>query len=185
MARLCKDKDSFYNLGLMMICWVSTTFTYFLVIFFVKYLPGNLYTNQIVSGFSVIGYLITPLLTKKFDNKWIMIFGYIVSLVFLVIMAVVESSSVSELGYSIIFLLFKCGVSMVFISLFVIHQDLFQTKYLASSYGFCNTISRIAALGTPFVAEVKNSTIPVIIMIIINGIALVAAYFLRMNKIEK
>jgi|LauGreDrversion4_2_1035121.scaffolds.fasta_scaffold1804002_1 hypothetical protein len=45
LKRLVRDKDSFYNLGMMMVCWVSTTFTYFLVIFLVKYLPGNLYMN--------------------------------------------------------------------------------------------------------------------------------------------
>jgi hypothetical protein len=73
---------------------------------------------------------------------------------------------------------------MVFISLFVIHQDLFETKYLATSYGFCNTLSRIITLGAPFVAEIEDKTVPVIIMIIMNGLALIAAYFLRMNKAE-
>lgn len=124
VARLCRDKESFYNLGLMMVCWVSTSFTYFLVIFLVKYLPGNLYMNQVVSGFSVIGYLIVPALAKKFDNRIIMLMGYVISIVFLIAMLFAESTLVEnagELTYSIVFFLFKCGVSMVFISLFVIH----------------------------------------------------------------
>jgi hypothetical protein len=130
---ICKDKESFYNLGLMIICWVSTTFTYYLVIFLVKYLPGSLYMNQVVSGFSVFGYLLVPALGahKLLDNRRVMLFGYALSIVFLGAMLLVESEVVQvgdgggegdgSLAYSVIFLLFKCGVSMVFISLFVIH----------------------------------------------------------------
>jgi MFS family permease len=89
IRRLCHDKNAFYNLGLMVVCWVSTNFTYFLVIFLVKYLPGSIYTNSLVSGFSVIGYLVTPPLARKYDNRKIMLVGYAVSLIFLVLMAIV------------------------------------------------------------------------------------------------
>ena len=108
----------------MIVCWMSTSFTYYLVIFLVKYLPGNLYTNQVVSGFSVLGYLFVPFLALKYDNRGIMVFGYVITLVFLVLMALAEGSyheSYGEFGYSIVFLLFRSGVCMVFISLFVIH----------------------------------------------------------------
>ena len=118
------NKESFYNLALMIVCWMSTSFTYYLVIFLVKYLPGNLYMNQVVSGFSVLGYLIVPFLAMKFDNRVIMVFGYLLTLVCLVLMALAEGGyleSYGEFGYSIVFLLFRSGVCMVFISLFVIH----------------------------------------------------------------
>ena len=65
-----------------------------------------------------------PALAGKFNNKIIMIMGYIITLVFLGLMLAAEAGyldSTGELGYSIVFLLFKSGVSMVFISLFVIH----------------------------------------------------------------
>jgi Na+/melibiose symporter-like transporter len=118
------NKEMFYNLGLMIVCWVSTSFTYFLVIFLVKYLPGNLYMNQLVSGFSVLGYLIVPGLAARFDNRKVMIMGYVITLIFLVLMLLKETGylhSTGEIGYSIVFFLFRSGVSMVFISLFVIH----------------------------------------------------------------
>lgn len=70
---------------------------------------------------------------------------------------------------------------MVFISLFVIHQDLFHTKYLATSYGICNAVSRLVTLGAPIVAEIQNRAVPVGIMLVMNIIALIAAYFLRMK----
>lgn len=178
------NKESFYNLGLMIVCWVSTSFTYFLVIFLVKYLPGSLYMNQLVSGFSVLGYLIVPPLARKYDNRIIMVMGYVITLVFLFFMLIAEGGyldSTGEFGYSIVFFLFRSGVSMVFISLFVIHQDLFHTKYLTSSYGVCNIFSRIVILGAPIAAEIANRMIPVSLMIVLNAVALVCAYKLRLN----
>lgn len=53
-----------------------------------------------------------------------MLMGYVLSIVFLIYMLLVEGGylrETGEFGYSVVFLLFKCGVSMVFISLFVIH----------------------------------------------------------------
>ena len=125
MRKILEDKESMYNLSLMVVCWVSTTFTYFIVIFLVKYLPGNLYMNQVVSGFSVIGYLIVPTIAHEYDNRIIMLMGYVISIVFLVLMFFSSDTSLVEstdiFVYSLVFFLFKCGVSMVFISLFVIH----------------------------------------------------------------
>ena len=71
---------------------------------------------------------------------------------------------------------------MVFISLFVIHQDLFPTKTLATSYGICNTMSRVVTLGAPIIAELKNRAVPVGLMLGLNVIALIAAYLLRMKR---
>ena len=137
-----------------------------------------------MSGFSAIGYLVVPMISYKLDNRRIMLIGYIISIVFLVLMLLAEVGdfeSTGEVAYSLVFFLFKCGVSMVFISLFVIHQDLFHTKYLATSYGICNTVSRVVTLGAPIIAEIPNRTVPVGLMLALNIIALIAAYFLRMK----
>jgi Na+/melibiose symporter-like transporter len=109
IKKMLNDSDALWNLLMMVIAWTGTTFTYFLVIFYVKYLPGNIYTNQVVSSFSVFAYLIAPVLARKFDNKKIMIIGYIITLVFLIIMIVFQYLEISEILYSLIFLMFKCG----------------------------------------------------------------------------
>ena len=154
---------------------------YFLVIFLVKYLPGNIFINQIVSGFSCFGYLLAPFLAKRFDNRKIIMMGYIVSLVFLVVMLVVENATINAVAYSFVFLLFKCGISLSFLSLFVIHYDLFETQFIATSYGICNIVSRLITLGAPIVAELGYSKIPIFIMLLMNILALVASYFLKIN----
>lgn len=166
----------------MIVCWSSTTFTYFLVIFYVKYLPGDIYTNQVVSGFSVFAYLAAPFMARKYDNKMIMLIGNVISFVFLIIMTFMQFIDINAILYSFIFLLFKCGVTLVFLSLFIIHTDLFHIQFLATSYGICNIVSRIFTLAAPIVAEFENRLAPLLIMIIMNVFALVATFFLRMRS---
>lgn len=186
LRQVLNDKNVMLNLGLMVVCWMSTTFMYYLVIFFVKYLPGNIYTNQIVSGLSAFSYLAAPFMARKYDNKKIMLIGYVVSLVFLVIMIIFQSITINEILYSFIFFLFKCGVTLVWLSLFVIHMDMFEIQFIASSYGICNLVSRLVTLAAPIVAEMDERIWPLLIMLILNVMALVATWFLRPQKlIEK
>ena len=182
LRQVLNDKNVMRNLGLMVVCWVSTTFMYYLVIFFVKYLPGNIYTNQVVSGLSAFSYLAAPFMARRYDNKRIMLIGYVVSLVFLVIMIVFQSVAINEVLYSFIFFLFKCGVTLVWLSLLVIHMDMFDTQFIASSYGICNIISRLLTLGAPIVAEMEERIWPLLIMLILNVMALVATWFLKPQK---
>jgi hypothetical protein len=53
---------------------------------------------------------------------------------------------------------------------------------LATSYGFCNTVSRVVTLAAPIAAEIANRAIPVGIMLGLNIVALIATYYLRMKK---
>lgn len=89
---------------------------------------------------------------------------------------------VNAILYSFIFLLFKCGVTLVFLSLFIIHIDLFHIQLFASSYGICNIVSRIFTLGAPIVAEFEERLIPLLIMMVMNVLALIANYFLKMRN---
>jgi len=43
-------------------------------------------------------------------------------------------------------------------------------------------MSRVVTLGAPIVAEIKNRTVPVGMMLGLNVIALIAAYLLRMKR---
>ena len=46
------------NLILQIFNWVCASFAYYQINFFVKYLPGDIYVNQMVSSISTIGNLI-------------------------------------------------------------------------------------------------------------------------------
>ncbi len=111
-----------------------------------------------------------------------MIFGYVMTLVFLVIMIVFQYFDIAELLYSLIFLMFKCGNQLTFLSVFIIHTDLFGIQFLATSYGICNIVSRLITLIAPIVAEWENKLIPLLLLVIFNVASLISTIFIRLTK---
>lgn len=66
---LKSDKMLVYNLFLMLLCWGSASFTFYLLNFFIKYMPGDIYINSIVSGLSCFGVLAEGPMEKKLNTK--------------------------------------------------------------------------------------------------------------------
>jgi hypothetical protein len=55
---LKQDKVLLFNLIMMLACWGSASLTFYLLNFFIKYMPGDIYINSIVSGAACFGVLI-------------------------------------------------------------------------------------------------------------------------------
>lgn len=75
-----EDKRILFNLVMMMLCWGSVSFSFFVLGFLIKYLPGDVYLNSIVSGFSAVAYLMSGPMKKKFDVKWILFISFTLAL---------------------------------------------------------------------------------------------------------
>jgi len=55
---LMSDKLALRNLVMMIMVWVSSSFTFYLLNFLVKYMPGDIYFNSVVSGLSCCAMLL-------------------------------------------------------------------------------------------------------------------------------
>ena len=53
----------------MIIAWTAASYTFFLLNFFIKHLPGDIYFNSIIAGLSCVGLLIEGQLQSKLDIK--------------------------------------------------------------------------------------------------------------------
>jgi hypothetical protein len=53
-----RDKTIFLNLIIMILMWVTVGFSFYMVKFQLKYLPGNIYTNSVSSSGAEIGGII-------------------------------------------------------------------------------------------------------------------------------
>jgi hypothetical protein len=47
-----------HNLIMMLLAWVAASYTFYLLNFFVKYMPGDIFYNSIISGLSAFALLI-------------------------------------------------------------------------------------------------------------------------------
>ena len=61
---------------MLTLCWVATCGTFFLLIIFIKYLPGDTYMTGVAMGFSCLGYLSSDYVTSKFGVFNNLISGY-------------------------------------------------------------------------------------------------------------
>ncbi len=163
----------------MSIGWIASTFCYFLMDFFVKYLPGSIYVNQLVASLSMFGYLMAEPLAAITNNKQTQLISFVIALIALLIMLLCHH--LNEYLFALIFLLMKSAYCMNFSALFCIHNDLFPTQLLASSYGFCNFLARLFTLLAPLLAEVENREIPMYVMIVITLLALFATIGLKVS----
>jgi hypothetical protein len=51
------------NLIILCGCWMASTFSYYMILFYMKYLPGNIFENTIYSSIAdTVGYLFTGIL---------------------------------------------------------------------------------------------------------------------------
>lgn len=58
MTEKLKGPNVMHNLIIMIISWTAASFCFILVNFFVKYMPGDIYVNQVISGCSAFVLLI-------------------------------------------------------------------------------------------------------------------------------
>lgn len=49
---MVKDGNAFFNICMMVMVWVASSLTFYIFNFLIKYMPGDIYFNSIVSGFS-------------------------------------------------------------------------------------------------------------------------------------
>jgi Na+/melibiose symporter-like transporter len=138
-----------------MISWGSVSFSFFMLSFFIKYMPGDVYLNSIVSGFSAVSYLLAGPMKKRFDAKWILFISFTLALMSsLTLFFLTQNGWTNPDHFSMIILLTRCGINLAFCMVFVIHTELFPTSFLATSYGICNFFCRTLTLLAPIVAEI-------------------------------
>lgn len=58
IKRLFSDHLLIHNLSMMILVWFSSSFTFYLLNFLVKYMPGDIYFNSVISGLSALAMLI-------------------------------------------------------------------------------------------------------------------------------
>lgn len=78
--KFIKEKPFLRNIILMTCNWLFATYTYYMLYYFAKYLPGDIYANQTVSNISNVIYLISGPLTNKFGPKNTLAISFLISI---------------------------------------------------------------------------------------------------------
>ena len=178
----------------MCINWLASAFNYFMVGFLVKYFPGNIYINSLMSTLSEIAaYCLAGYFYKKFGViKCFMIsFGIAViggaGIVIFEISTGFYKNNSDVVGgwlFPTLVIFAKLGVSAAFNINYVCNLDLFPVLFASTAYGFCNFLARLFTILSPQVAEIQ-SLLPMVLFTGTSLLAMITSAFLKPAKKEK
>jgi len=158
----------------------SCSFCYYLINFYIKYIPGNIYTNQIINSLSESaaqgGSLV---LLKLFNIKWGFGLSYLITAASCVLVIFVQMHG-GEDNWVIPFAVLgaKFGITSAFCYLYFAQVNYFISAYLGLVMGFSNVFGRIVSIGAPIVAEL-NDPVPMMSTVVVCLLAFCLALSLK------
>ncbi len=166
----------------MVICWIAHSFSFNLLNFFIKYMPGDIFINSIAFGLSSLGMLIEGPIAKRINCKVGLGISFTIALISSVIINLFSPNTEYILLYSLILLIARTGILMEYGFICVLHTELFPTHYLVTSFGICNLFCRSFNLVAPIVAESSNHSIPLTLLVILAAAGFGASFLLRRSE---
>ena len=171
-----------HNIIFSAIIWCALIVNYYIVAFYLKYFPGDIFQNSFTMAFSdVVSYLISGFVLKRFG----LTLSVIVSLLTAATGAVLYLFLFSHLSLIPVFIILcRVGNSMLLNIMYVTNNTLFPTQFQSSSFGILNFISHVSAVSAPLIAEMPDP-LPFLIYAINCVLAMLSSFFLRQISTEK
>ena len=176
----CADKSLFCNLCLMAIFWTVSSFNYYIITFYLKYIPGNVFVNTVLSCTAeILAYGCSGVAMKKFGVKLSYMISFIVAAtggILLVIFFNAEGALIA------VFVLFaKFGIALTFNLCYLATPQMFPVALTSTAFGICNIFARVATILSPLIAEAPDP-VPMSIFSIMCIAAAFLPLFLREVK---
>jgi len=141
------------NLWAACLLYVEGTFNFYLLSFYMKYFPGNIFENSLYFAASdLCAFFLAGMLLHYTSMKLTLRLASVAALLGGFMYLFLEHSQ-PELQPAMI-ILSRLGQSMIFNTTLISVNRLFPTLFIANAYGICNFCAHIIACLAPFVAEI-------------------------------
>lgn len=173
---LCANKRIRSNMFFAAFIWCALIVNYYIVAFYLKYFPGNIFQNSFTMAFSdIVSYMISGLVLKTLGLTR----SVIISLATAALGSVLYLFFFHVPGLIPVFIILcRVGNSMLLNIMYVTNSTLFPVQFQASSFGILNFISHVAAVSAPIFAEFPEPY-PFFIYLVNCVIAIISSMFLR------
>lgn len=174
-----KNRQNVCNLVIFILLCISCNFCYYLLNFYIKYIPGDIFVNQTINSISE-AFAVGPLaviISAFFSVKT----SYVLTLALcaiscLAILMSIQLKWVDVIPFSVLGA--KASVTTPFCILYFSTLQFFSTRYLGLVLGLYNMLGRITTVSVPMVAEMPEP-IPMATCIILCAIATMSACMLK------
>lgn len=159
----------------MVVLWVVASLDDYMLAFYIKYIPGNIYVNTTVATVTIIvAYIASGFSMHQFGPKYSFIFSYLLAAGGGFLIALVPVND----GVTAIFvLLAQFGIAFAYNLCYLVTPTLFPTALCTSAFGFCNIFAMFLTIFAPMIAELAEP-IPMLISAFSSVSAAFACLFL-------
>ena len=181
LKELLEEKDIMVNLFLMAIIWTSCAFSYYLAMFKVTFVAGNVFRNAVSQSMADAISRPTAYIAYKYSNtKKVMFLFFMISALGSIPVIFSQGTSEGFKKYIVPVCLWigNFGSCANFSNLFIGHLDLFPLVFATTTMGICNVIARGLTVFAPLVAEVEEPY-PEIIYTVLCFMAAITSFFIR------
>ena len=171
-----------------MFLFSTASFDYYLINFYLKYIPGNVFVNSIVSSVSSgVATFLSGSIVIKLGSKNGMCVTYGLAVLAGTLLLTAETGNwISGVPFAVLAAQF--GISAAFSMLYMGTLHYFPSSFLGTVFGVCNVTARAITIMSPMVAEVDHPTPELMLILSCLG-AVVLTRFLRtpdfMNQVDE
>ena len=173
------------NLVIMTFMWSSCAFNYYMVMFQLKYWPGNIFTNTIAAGFGeLLADVAGGVIYSKLRIKKTFSIIYLISIVGGLLIIFWGEELKTTLWMPFFVILAKFGISAGFTVVYVSMVDIFPTLFVSTSMGICNFVARVITIAAPQVAELQ-APLPMSLFVSLCATGIVLIQFVKPLESQK
>ena len=166
----------------MNIAWCASAFTTFMIGFYIKYIPGDIYTNVLISSLSEsTACLLSGFVGIFLGTKNTLALSFFIGGVFGLGLCVIDPDEADRSLVLICLLLTKFGVSSSLNLTFLITSEYFPIIYSSSVFAACSMFSRVISIFSPIIAEI-HPPLPMLIYATFCMLSVVGTLFLSKDK---
>ena len=180
---ISSNKIYLANLLLLNLAWSASFFSYYMIGLYVKYIPGDIFTNIIIASISeASSCLISGFVANRIGTKSTMIYCFLIGGLFgtAIIYVPVDAS----LMIITCLLLTKFGVSSALNLCFLVTSEYFPVEISSTVFGWCGITSRVVSILAPLIAE-WEAPIPMVIYAAFCFSSMFGIMFLRKYSNKK
>lgn len=176
LAGIWRDRIYRRNLIMMIIFWISCTACFYLMGYYIKYIPGNIYFNVF---FMAIGDLLSPifacLVAQYTSSKVSLSISFIISTGGASL--ILGHTSTDHTVICILVMLTRFGISSAFTLVTLMIAEYFPVIVCSRIFGITNLFCRIVTIFVPMLAELPEPY-PMAIFVSLSLLSTVSSFFL-------
>ena len=166
------------NLLITMWCFSSVSFDHYMLTYYIKYIGGNIFVNNLAIGVSAIAANLTAsVLQKRIGTRYSLAVNLSVSFVFGIPLLFSPPTWLIALCCFVA----KFGTQSGYPLMFYLNSELFHPLFVPFSFSIWNLVSRGITIMSPQVAEFPKP-LPIILFLWMASLLIVATMFVRKTK---